>query len=306
MLQHQLLLTPLASVPSVAGTWSISMITWMSCCWASLSVLTEGCCHDGPQASVWRSTRRLRSACRWLTVQVCCQTTGLDFLKGILPRNPSSTGIWPAGPSDLQSPSGREALSGAKFPCQLDTPCWRIMSNIHTSFLISTTRVQNWHSQWVQLFYTVVFFFFYKFISISNFQIQKLSLVFCTVSSEWASVCFSRRRHKVQQSRVQCSEWFGESRGRRLFLKARKDLKVSVSLQSTTGFGKGCFLLFPEMNSNSHCVSTQICLTWAPISVTLMEEKASCSTVSSAVMEITLMITEVKYFYNCTIHNLQQ
>lgn len=131
---------------------------WMCCCWASLSVLTEGCCHEGSQASVWRSTRRLPPVCRWHTVQVCCQTTGLYFLKDMFPGNPSWTGIWLAGPSDLQSPSGRGALSGAEFPCQLDTFFWRITSNIYTSRFITTTRFLNWHSQRAQLFYTVLLF----------------------------------------------------------------------------------------------------------------------------------------------------
>uniref|UniRef100_A0A8C8RCP1 Large ribosomal subunit protein mL66 n=1 Tax=Pelusios castaneus TaxID=367368 RepID=A0A8C8RCP1_9SAUR len=55
--------------------------------------------------------------------KVCCQTTGLHFLKDMFPRNPSSTGILPAGQSHLQSPSGRGVLNGAKSPTLLDTPC---------------------------------------------------------------------------------------------------------------------------------------------------------------------------------------
>ncbi|KAJ7404270.1 28S ribosomal protein S18a, mitochondrial [Willisornis vidua] len=69
------------------------------------------------------------------------------------------------------------------------------------------------------------------------------------------------------------------------YLKARMDLKSFASSCSTSGFGKGSFLLFPSVNGVSQltCVSTQICMVWA---VTLMEEKSSQYYVSLAITEI--------------------
>lgn len=79
-----------------------------------------------------------------------------------------------------------------------------------------------------------------------------------------------------------------KARGKDSYLKARKDLKAFVSLWSTTGFGKGCFLLFPAVNDDSPLtyVSTQVCLIWAFVPVILIEESLLQHSVSLVVTEI--------------------
>lgn len=144
------------------------------------------------------------------------------------------TGIWLAGPSDLQSPSGRGALSGAEFPCQLDTFFWRITSNIYTSRFITTTRFLNWHSQRAQLFYTVLLFCLQvcRYLRFPNSE-TLLSALYCL----WWMSChlflkentgFSKAEFNVQNDFLMEND--GESRGQRFYLKAKKDLKASVSL----------------------------------------------------------------------------